>query len=222
MTFLKRLRNLGISNKDKQENILLSDMIKRNNDTLAGLVDDGHTYWKFSQSQKGRSIESVYAQYEPGMITIAKDEDKLLSFVNETSVIKCYIYGDTLTKFAMDDQNPLFKIIEDEKVRYIGGGLGEYECKKLLTEKYYSLEDIETIRMLFQMAKNSSDIHIIFQGLLGKNLESYLRVYKFENSANLLKFISENYYFKDINNSYAISENIDFIIEEFEKYKSVS
>ncbi len=126
--------------------------------TLGELADAGeHTYWKFSQSQKGRSIESVYAKYVPGKITIAEDNDKLLSFVNESNIVKCYMYGDLLTKFVFDTSNQEFDMIKNSKVRYLGGALDEYESERLLVEKCYSLEKVETIRKIFKLC-NSQEI----------------------------------------------------------------
>ena len=158
--------------------------------TLGKLADAGeHTYWKFGQSQKGRSIESVFAKYEPGKITIAEDKDKLLSFVSESNIAKCYCYGDLLIKFVFDGSNKDFKMIKNSQVRYIGGGLGEYESEKLLTEECYSLEKVETIRKIFELCNSENDFLIIFYGILNKNLEYYLRKYEFMNTADLLSIL---------------------------------
>lgn len=56
--------------------------------TLAKLAEEGqHTYWKFSQSEKGRSVEDCYIEYIAGEVTTAQDSDKLLSFVNELNIV---------------------------------------------------------------------------------------------------------------------------------------
>ncbi len=76
--------------------------------TLGKLAEEEkHTYWKFSQSEKGRSIEAPYIEYIEGEIAIARDKDKLLSFVNEQNIVECYMYGDILT----DNTNKKFKEI---------------------------------------------------------------------------------------------------------------
>ncbi len=40
-------------------------------------------------------------------------KDKLLSFVNEQNIVKCYMYGDILTKFNLDNTNKKFKEIRN-------------------------------------------------------------------------------------------------------------
>lgn len=151
-----------------------------------------HTYWKFSQSEKGRSVEKHYIEYEEGKITIAKDRDKLLSFVNELNIVKCYMYGDLLTKFAFDNTNEKFKEIGECQVTYLGG-LGEYESKNLLTEKTYSLGEIRTIKKIIQFCNSEGDLNYIFYGVFGWNLEAYLRKHEFEETAELMKFLKEIY-----------------------------
>ncbi|MDE6389613.1 MAG: hypothetical protein K2L82_17690 [Lachnospiraceae bacterium] len=90
----------------KNRNELRRWNCKRNILTLAKLAEEGkQSYWKFSQSEKGRSAEAHYIEYVEGEITIAKDRDKLLSFVNELNIVKCYMYGDLLTKFVFDNRN---------------------------------------------------------------------------------------------------------------------
>ncbi len=184
--------------------------------TLEKLADSvEHTYWKFSQSQRGRSIESVYAKYIPGEVTIAEDRDKLLSFVNEANIIKCYMYGDLLTKFVFDTSNRDFEIIKNCQVKYLGG-LGEYECKKLLTEACYSLEQIETIRKIFELCNSQTDFNMIFYGVLGKNMEFFLRKYKFINSAEVLKVLYEKYQTLKLKGFKEVKKEMLKIIDTFE------
>ena len=161
--------------------------------TLGKLAGEGkHTYWKFSQSEKGRSIEAPYIEYIEGEVTVAKNKDKLLSFVNELNIVKCYMYGDFLTKFVFDNENIKFKEINSSQVKYLGV-LGEYECDKLLTEKKYSLGEIETIKKIIEFCNSKGDLNYIFYGIFKRNLEFYLRKNEFWETAELMKYLKENY-----------------------------
>lgn len=161
--------------------------------SLGRLAKEGkHTYWKFSQSEKGRSIETPYIEYVEGEITVAKNRDKLLSFVNELNIVKCYMYGDCLTKFVFDNANIKFKEISNSQVKYIGG-LGEYESNKLLTEKKYSLGEIGTIKKVIEFCNSKTDLNYIFHGVYKGNLELYLRKNGFGETAELMKYLKENY-----------------------------
>lgn len=93
---------------------------------------------------KEENLEIEKEQSE-GEKTITKGKDKLLSFVNELNIVKCYMYGDLLTKFSFDNANNKFKEIRNIQVKYIGG-LGEYESKKLLTEKNIHLKRKKQLR----------------------------------------------------------------------------
>ncbi len=89
--------------------------------TLGKLAEEGqHTYWKFSQSEKGISIEEHYIEYAEGKVTMAKDGEKLLSFINELNIVKCYMYGDVLTKFVFDSANEMMIMIESNVCSWIG------------------------------------------------------------------------------------------------------
>lgn len=166
---------------------------KRESLTLGKLAEERqHTYWKFSQSKKGRSVEKHYIEYVEGEITIAKDRDKMLSFVNESNIVKCYMYGDVLTKFVFDKANEKFKEIEDCKVRYLGG-LGEYESEKLLTEKNYSVGDIETIKMIIGFCNSKRDFICLFYNRCAGNFEDCLSKNGFEENAELMKYLKEIY-----------------------------
>ncbi len=178
--------------------------------TLGKLAEEGkHTYWKFSQSEKGRSIEAPFIEYMEGEITVAKDRDKLLSFVNELNIVKCYMYGDCLTKFVFDNANAKFKEINNSRVKYLGG-LGEYESKKLLTEKKYSLGEIGTIKKVIEFCNTKTDLNYIFHGVYKGNLEFYLRKYEFGEMAELMKYLKENY---DKQQLISFSECKDHLLE---------
>lgn len=59
--------------------------------TLGDLAKTDHLFYRFSQSSPGRSEEKVFAQYIPGQITEAKDNEKYLSFVTEKTIASCFI-----------------------------------------------------------------------------------------------------------------------------------
>lgn len=100
----------------------------------------------------------------------AQDNGKLLSFVNELNIAKCYMYGDVLTKFVFDNTNEKFKEIEDSQVKYLGG-LGEYESEKLLTEKNYSLGEVETIKMIIGFCNSKRDFICLFSNKSAGNFK---------------------------------------------------
>lgn len=158
---------------------------------LLDLSNDGHTYWKFSQSQKGRSVEPVFLLYTPGDIIAAKDPNKLLSFVDDKHIAGCYMYGDILTKISMDIKNPFFEMIADLPVHYIGGPLGEYECKKLLVEENYPLQYKDSLRRLLSMA-SEFQIQILLFGR-SYNFIERLNRFGFSQSVELMTYLAEVY-----------------------------
>ncbi|BCJ97580.1 hypothetical protein [Anaerocolumna chitinilytica] len=183
--------------------------------TLGELAKNEHTYWKFSQSQSGRSAEPVYIQYIAGEVTIAEDDEKFLSFVNEDNIAKCYMYGDVLTKFCFDMQNENFVKICDEKYHYIGGGLGEYESQKLLVEANYSLKEMDTIVMLIKMVKQPSTFISFYKSFYGPNLEQRLRKYEYNETADFMSYIRENHAYDSLEGAKEIINKIDAISKEF-------
>lgn len=146
-----------------------------------------YTFWKFCQSHEGMSIEGHFAQYEVGKITQAASKDKGLSFVNNSTISNCYMYGDTLVKFVFDNSNPVFRSIADCPVQYRGLALGEYEAEKLLPEKIYSLEKIETIRLIFEHTRSKPDFIHIFSDCEKEGLSFYLEKYGFYETSALVK-----------------------------------
>lgn len=166
---------------------------KREPLTLTKLAEEGkHTYWKFSQSEKGRSIEDHYTEYIEGEVITAQGNDKLLFFVNELNIAKCYMYGDLLTKFVFDTANEKFKEIGDCQVKHLGG-LGEYESEKLLTEKNYSLGEMETIKITIGFCNSKRDLICLFYNRYAGNFEACLRKNGFEENAELMKYLKEIY-----------------------------
>ena len=88
--------------------------------------------------------------------------------------------------------NAKFKEINNSWVKYLGG-LGEYECNKLLTEKKFSLGEIDTIKKVIEFCNSKEDFNYIFNGIFKRNLEFYLRKNEFWETAELMKFLKENY-----------------------------
>ena len=102
-------------------------------------------FCEWGNRDKSCHIETPFIEYIEGEITVARNKDKLLSFVNELNIVKCYMYGDFLTKFVFDNANIKFKEISNSQVKYLGG-LGEYGCNKFLTEKNIHLERWRRLR----------------------------------------------------------------------------
>lgn len=129
--------------------------------TLQDIAKLGKTYWRFSQSEKGRSQENCFAKYLPSQITVAEKGEKL-SFASEDTIAVCFMYGDILTKLNFDITDTKFKEIMNCKVNKTGNILREYQSEKLLTEENYSLKEISTIKKIFSMVKDDWQIVRIF------------------------------------------------------------
>lgn len=171
--------------------------------TLGELSESGHTYWKFSQSRSGLSSEpTIYLPYVEENFSTAQDEKKLLSFVTEQYIAKCYMYGDQLTKLCFDKQNPNFQKIQNNSYKYIGGAFGEYETSTLYVEKIYSLKNKSTIRLLASMIPDKDCILATgwFSNPLCDSFEKKLEKYEFVDSAKLLSkieiLVQENIHMK--------------------------
>lgn len=160
--------------------------------TLGDLANSGHLFFRFSQSQPGRSIEKAYAEYVPGKITEAKDDEKLLSFVTEETIAICFMYGDTLTSLKFDPRDEEFQKIADTPFKYIGHSLGEYESKYLLVDNNYSLEDVNTISKLFDYVTGTKQLIHIFYFPFG-SLDERLHNLKFYKSEKLVQYLKNEF-----------------------------
>ena len=156
--------------------------------TLGDLAKSGHSFFRFSQSQRGRSVEGVFAEYISGKVTMAKDEDKYLSFVTEETIPMCFMYGDMLTSLKFDLNDEEFIKIADTPFKYIGGALGEYESKYLLVDNNYSLEDVNTIIRLFDYVTSTNQLITIFYFSFG-SLEQRLHDFHFYESEKLVRYL---------------------------------
>lgn len=187
-----RKRKLSINEMNVSEKAQDAEEMNEEPKTLGDLAKSGHLFFRFSQSQPGRSVEKVYTKYIPGEIAEAKDEDKYLSFVTEETIAVCFMYGDMLTSLKFDINDEKFKQIADTPFKYIGGALGEYESKYLLVDNNYSLEDINTIIMLFEYVKSTTQLCTIFGFSFG-SLEQRLHDFKYYESENLVRYLREKF-----------------------------
>lgn len=158
--------------------------------TLKDLAETGHVFWRFSQSEPGRSVEPHFEQYVPGVISTAKDSVKKLSFVDEEHIGVCIPYGDMITKLNFDLNDKSFQEIENYEVKRIGNFLEEYECEKLLPKENYSLKELSTLKMVIQMTKR----HEYFVRMCATDtnkgkLWQILKSYGFTHSSNVMKQI---------------------------------
>ncbi len=163
------------------------------NDTLEHLAESGKFFWRLAQSRKGTSYEKCYAEYKEGEITTS---DNGLSFVSEDDIAECYMYGDILVELDFDMNNDKFRKISNSNYVKTGGSFSEYRATNLLVKKIYSLEKLETIRLLFDKASNPTQIQGLIEGqyLCYGNFESRLREFGFHESANLIRSIRKKYY----------------------------
>lgn len=208
--FRKRNNKIAISEMHENEKEEKSELICDEPKTLGDLAKSGHLFFRFSQSQPGRSVENVYAEYIPGKVTEAMDEDKYLSFVTEETIAICFMYGDMLTslKFDLDDED--FKKIADTPFKYTGNSLGEYESKYLLVDNNYSLEDTNTIAMLFDYVTSMKQLITIFRFIFG-SLEERLHNFGYYESERLVKYLREEFD-ENINIS---PDEIRFLIKKY-------
>lgn len=154
-------------------------------ETLGDLAKTDHTFYRFSQSSPGRSVEKVFAQYIPGQITEAENNEKYLSFVTEETIASCFMYGDMITQLNFNLDDEAFKKIANTPVKYIGHTLGEYESKYLLVEQNYSLSNIRTIEMLFDLVQNNGQLISLFYSSCG-SLEQRLHEFGYRKSEKLV------------------------------------
>lgn len=189
LNFVKKRKKLESGNQEtasgKPNN---REVVPKEYKTLGELAKSGHSFFRFSQSQPGNSIERVYAEYIPGKITEAKDEDKLLSFVSEETIALCFMYGDTLTSLKFDLSDTEFQKIADTPYKYIGHSLGEYESKYLLVDNNYSLEDVNTIVTIFDYVTSTRQLLAIFKFPSG-SLDERLHNFGFYESEKLVKYL---------------------------------
>lgn len=220
LNFLTKKVDVSNRKSDKNEESLIYENDEANSiskKTLEELAIKGDTYWKFSQSVRGRSVENHFIDYIEGTIITAEDCSKYLSFVPQSHIALCSMYGDTLTKFSFDLNDPLFDKIKDEQYTFYNSVLMEYDAKRLVVEKNYSLSDIETIGMVIEMSSCWDQITNFIYGLpnyidcLHKRLESY----GYTESAAFVEYLEKNYNFYSFEDTENVRKNIHRIIENY-------
>lgn len=162
--------------------------------TLQDLSKTGKTFWRFSQSERGKSQEKPFSEYRSGHITVADNSGKL-SFVSNETIGVCFMYGDILTELNFDVRDENFQKIMDCEVNYIGNSLGEYQSEKLLTKANYSLADLSTIRMLFSMVTETRQLISLFcyENYYGDGFVEFLFQFGFNESALLVSYLKNKF-----------------------------
>ena len=192
---------------------------KKISNTLVELALKGDTYWRFSQSVRGRSVEKCFIDYKEGSVVVAEDADKYLSFVPSSHIALCSMYGDTLTKLNFNLENPLFDSIKNEKYRFINSVLMEYDAKKLLVEKNYSHAETETIIMVIEMSSNWNQVRNFVCGIKGflEPLDVRLNSYNYRESSIFVKYLRDKYNFDSYEELENIRNNVRKIYNEYKK-----
>lgn len=113
---------------------------------IQGMSLDEKSFWKFTQSSSGLSIEELHEPYELYKIYSSKDEDEWFSFVREEDIGRCVGYGDRITELSFDCTDERINAIRNNLVINKNNVLGEYVTKQLLVKQHYSLEDPKTIK----------------------------------------------------------------------------
>ena len=196
----------------KEKVITLEESNKAEPHTLNDLALDEHSYWKFSQTKPGRSVEGVFTEYKENTIVEAKDEEIGLSFVPDDTIMLCYMYGDQLTNVCMDINNPLFIMIGDNPISKEKGVWKARETRKLIVEKNYSLRKKETIRLLISMIPDNKNLASTgwFYGGGGKDEPFKMRLesFGFNESAKLIAQLRK---MLDTNNCMTKQDALEYI-----------
>lgn len=163
--------------------------------TLKDLAETEYTFWRFSQSQKGRSEESCYADYNTGLVTESEklELDNALSFVSNEDISTCFMYGDVLNKLCFDKSNDEFRKIENYPTKKLNNSFREYKSFKLLVEKQYSLADPETIRLIFNMVSNHKQLINFFVYGDGTGIEGFLKEWGFVESKKMISSLRRKF-----------------------------
>ena len=137
-----------------------------------------HSFYRFSQSMPGRSVENLFAEYVPGQIT--------------ETIASCFLYGDMITKLNFNLSDEKFQKIANTPIKYIGHTLGEYESRYLLVEQNYSLRDITTIKMLFELVQNKNQLISLFHCIYG-SLDQRLHEFGYTESEQMVIYLKKEF-----------------------------
>ena len=186
---------------------------------MSDLASLDHTFWKFTQSIKGRSHEDHFAEYKAGRIESAIDKDEWLSFVDDDHIGNCVGYGDRLTLLNFEPENKDFQLIANEPVIYKNNAFGEYVAKHLLVEEHYSLENPETIAKIIEMS-NFKAVRSMFYGF--SPIDEVLDKYGFSDSKDFVDFIKDRFSFAYSEDIEDLKDNIYHLLEEWKDQNKTS
>lgn len=170
-----------------------NDSLLKSEKVLGDLANETSTYWRFSQSAPGRSIEECYIGYVEGEITRAEELDhssRLLSFVDDKHIGYVFQYGDTLTKILIDNNNDEFKKIAHMPVYRFDSFWNHYTCEALIAEHNYSLKHKNTIKLLTEM----SDYGVMIAWFANNDFVYWLKRIECYESADLVSKLSSLFY----------------------------
>lgn len=165
------------------------DIAKENNiSTMEDLAKTGKSYWKFTQSIPGRSVEKQFIKYNKGEIVNAEGTYPWLSFVEEQYLWKYVTYGDTLTKICTSEKNENFWRVKNSEVRLNPDGMDVFETPALLVEENYSLKEVSTIRKIVSTVPEHNCSWLIFwtSDLGYGKFKERLRNFGYEESAEMV------------------------------------
>lgn len=176
------------------------------------------SFWKFTQSRPGLSIEDIYEPIEVDKMEQAQTEDEWLSFVGGENIGKCVGYGDRLTELSFDCKDERVNAIKNNLVIKKNNSLGEYATKQLLVKWHYSLEDPETIKKILKMSSPKAIRAFLYGSIC--NAQSVLEQYGFAQSKNFISYIMKNNSFMYENEILEFKSNIDQIYQTWEYEKA--
>lgn len=198
---------------------------------LGSLVKENTTFWKFSQSEKGKSYEDVFIEYVPGKITEAEDKSQGISFVMAYNLYKCYMYGDQISEFVFDFEDEQFKTIANSKAHRTGNGLGEFKADYLLTKNNYSLSFPETIVKILKLSRDIPGASTEeMQNNMYNAANTIFRIPAFTEILEKFRFDDTINFITYCNNVSSdkeepvvwIAENIDELLKEYTNSKNAS
>lgn len=208
---------------DTLENLAINlEAMENQKDSIDTSDQKEKSYWRFAQSEKGKSYEDFYIEFKEGKITSDKNG---LSFVSNKNIAKCYMYGDLLIKLNFDIKDKKFKKIAKSNYIQTRSAMEEYVTTNLLPQKIYSLEEFETIKLLFDMTVDMYELNGLLEGpnYNKQSFQKYLIKYGFFESAELVEKLERKYfdfYHQNKNNQEFIAlkkEILDFIDSEIRK-----
>jgi len=211
-------------NEPESSSIISDDM----KGTLQELARSGNEYWKFSQSSrelKTTAEPDFYADYNrPGEIinyneASMNDGIRGFSFTTQTELGRCSMYGDQVTHFVFDEENPQFRTIMTAPYHKGAGGLQELQSPSLLIGETYSINSREGLHAILDKASTIA-IAIFADGLFTSEHDEQEQHYNDIGcplTAAVVHYIQENYELYNAHDAQCIRENVDQIIDAAEQ-----